>query len=131
MDIYIFNFNNKWLRPPLKTIWQYNIIIIHNIVYGGTNQITWYWKQVAEVGEKESNLVQEMVIQTRGGGQAGDGLRHFGLLALAEPDGRRVGVGLGQRGVDHVLPPAHVHEPAGQLVNAGGHHLQPAQRNVQ
>ena len=38
-------------------------------------------------------------------------------------DGRRVGVGLGQRGVDHVLPPAHVHEPAGQLVNAGGHHL--------
>ena len=60
-----------------------------------------------------------MIVQTRGGGQTGHGLRHLGVLGLAEPDGRGGGVGLGDCGVDHVLPPRQIHELAGQLVHGG------------
>ena len=68
-------------------------------------------------------MVQQVIVEARGRGEAGHGLGHLGVLALAEPDGRGVGVGLCQGGVDHMLPASEVNEMTGELINIHRHYL--------
>ena len=65
-----------------------------------------------------------MIVEARCWGESWHGLGNLGILALAEPDGRGVGVCLGQGGVDDMFPASCVNKTTGELIHTGWHNLQ-------
>ena len=65
--------------------------------------LTWQSELAAKIPHQGFDLVEHVVVQPGGAGQAGHRLRYLAVLGLAEPDGRTGRVGFGDVCMDYVF----------------------------